>query len=251
MRGKRNYLVAFFALVLFTQVATAQIDNAQKLKISKEVERTLNDYKKYAGLTPNFQISENIDAGYVTQFSKLFLEKALVYNDLQKQNPEKLIAVSDYVDFLKTNYSIGLAVKNVSSNYYVVRPNPDKATAADAPNVIRINVSKTWYGYFQDSIYTEKTVALNVYCNLSADYKILGIAKIEPVNNAEPKDTVPNPNQAQIDKLSKKAAALNKKIEALQAQVKIIDSEIERLDVKPDTEKNLAKEFEQKWKPQK
>ncbi len=246
-----KYLIVIVVILFATQSTFAQLSESQKVSLKSKVEKKISEYKHYAGLTPNFQISEGTDAGLEKKFLGLFVDNAQIFNDLSNDSTDKkLLSPADYTAFLKSKYTIGVAVKNITLNYYSIRPNPNAAELATTPSVLRANITKTWYGYFADSIYTEKTVNLNITFQLSEAYDVSKILKIEK-NEPKKVESNPNPNQAKIDKLTAKASKLQSKIDSLQKQLDGINSEISKLEIKPEDEKSLKAEYERTLKPQK
>ncbi len=245
--------LSLFVLIFSTQfVAFSQFTDAQKIVLHSKLEKKLAEYKQYAGFTPNFQISEATDPAYEQKFKTLFVNNAIVFNDLETDSSKYTnLPVSEYSTFLKTNYKIGIAVKDVKFNYFTIRPNSEASSQAEVPNILRANITKNWYGYIEDTVYIDKSFTLNLNFQLSKTNEILLITNVEHVFPNQKIEKKPNPNQKQIDKLSAKATKLQAKIDNLQNQLTETNSQIEILEIKPEDEKSRKSEYEHTLKPQK
>lgn len=234
----------FLILMLAASSVFAQnLSKKEKLQLYNSVKKSLAEYEKFAGLTPNFQVSEKVDEKYLASFKSLFTEDAEIYNDLHPSKKADTLPINKYTAYIQKHYTIGIAVDSLKLNYYNIVP-------GESGKLLRVNVQKSWYGYFNDSTYTEKKIKLNIFYRFSGENKIEKIEKIEKMN-PKPVPVKRDPKALKQEaKLLKKADRLQRKIDKYQAKLDGINDEIRELNFNPQDEEYLEQNFKQNLKPE-
>ncbi len=229
-------IITLIIAIFFVQQKAFTQKTEQKISLNKMLKKSISNYQKFCSFTESFDsLSEN----YIIKFKSLFTSDAKIFNDIAKDSMihEKL-KVEKYIDIVKDHYPIGFEVDTVLFDFFTIEKNEskNKKEKKDYPYILRARVRKSFYGYYDDSIYFERKPESVFMYLVNKDFNITKIFNIDfsvnqriKWNNDSVKlfEKTKNNNNIPIIDFDKKIDSLNNEIKKLQSEVIKIKKEKE------------------------
>ncbi|MBP7508694.1 MAG: hypothetical protein KA807_12810 [Prolixibacteraceae bacterium] len=158
---KTSQAVFFFILLLipFKRTESQTLTAAQLRTVNGALLELINDYESYSRFSSD---NQRINENYISLFTDLFDNEALLYNDIVPSNKvSDPVTLSQYISIFKQYFRTGAGVRL----FNILFDNPE--LLANGKYRVKADLVKEIYGRTNNNVYYKDTIPLTFTFNLS------------------------------------------------------------------------------------